>query len=222
MPKKKYSINWEDDEAVSFEVNGVVYESLDDVPDDDDRDRLQAMLDSAEDAEFDKEFEELDKQHQAAEESGVDIEKIILSVFTGIAVLMLLIAGISTYSSVNRISREESVPGVVLEVVKQRQYINEQDRVTEDYYYPVVEYVSKDGKRHSLQLNEGSSSPNHEVGDEVMIRYNPDHPLEARIDSFWSTAGMFILPTITGILGIGFLGAVIAVRVVLHKDGEAE
>ena len=42
MPKKKYSINWENDEAQSFEVNGVTYESLDDVPDWKDRDKLSA------------------------------------------------------------------------------------------------------------------------------------------------------------------------------------
>jgi len=28
-PNKKYSINWEDEETVSFEVDGVLYESLD-------------------------------------------------------------------------------------------------------------------------------------------------------------------------------------------------
>ena len=52
----------------------------------------------------------------------------------------------------------------------------------------------------------------HEVGDEVTVLYNPDRPLEARIKSFGSSALMWILPGITGILGLGFLVAVMAVR----------
>ena len=67
MPKKKYSINWENDEAQSFEVNGVTYESLDDVPDWKDRDKLAAMLHASSEEDFEevkfdeKEFEELRK-----------------------------------------------------------------------------------------------------------------------------------------------------------------
>ena len=74
MPKKKYSINWENDEAQSFEVNGVTYESLDDVPDWKDRDKLAAMLHASseegfEEVKFDeKEFEELRKAAAKAKE----------------------------------------------------------------------------------------------------------------------------------------------------------
>jgi len=209
--RKKYSINWENDKAVSFEVNGVTYESLDEVPGDDDRDKLAAMMDSAEDADFDKKFDEV-------KDTGVKIENIILGIFTGIAVLMLLIAGISSYSAIQKIAKEESVPGTVVDVIKQREYINEQDRVVRDFYYPVIEYVSKDGKRHSLQLSEGSDSPSYEKGDAVTVLYDPDHPLEARIRSFGSSALLWVLPGITGILGICFLGAVVAVRVVMRSN----
>ena len=49
MAKKKYSINWENDEPVSFEVDGVTYNSLDDVPSERDRNKLAAMMDAASD-----------------------------------------------------------------------------------------------------------------------------------------------------------------------------
>ena len=39
MPSRKYSINWENEEPVSFEVDGVLYESLDDIPDEADREK---------------------------------------------------------------------------------------------------------------------------------------------------------------------------------------
>jgi hypothetical protein len=210
MPRKKYSINWEDNEPVSFEVDRVLYENLDDIPDEADRLKLEAMINSASDAEFDAEFAKMNTEVQQI--NGPAIEKVILWAFTGIAVLMLLIAGIASIRNILKISREESTVGYVMDMIERREYVNEQDRIVEEYYYPVVEFVSNDGKRHTVQLNEGSSSPSHEIGDEVLILYEPEHPLDARIKSFGSSALMWILPGITGILGIAFLGAVLAVR----------
>lgn len=220
MASKKYSINWENDEAVSFEVNGVQYQNLEDIPDEADRLKLEAMIDSAEEAEFDAEFEKMNKE--VGQIKGPAVEKIILSVFTGISVLMLLIAGIASFSNIMKINREESAPGKVVDVISRREYINEQDRVTQDFFYPVIEYTSNDGKRHHVQLNEGSSSPEYEVGDDVTVLYNPEHPLEARIKSFGSSALMWILPGITGVLGIAFLGAVMAVRKLMPQEDSLE
>ena len=64
MPKKKYSINWENDQPSSFEVDGVAYESLDQVPDEGDRSRLDAMLNASTDQKFEKEFEEFDREFE--------------------------------------------------------------------------------------------------------------------------------------------------------------
>ena len=210
MAKKKYSIHWDDDVPVSFEVNGVTYESLEDVPDEADRLKLEAMLDAASDAEFDAEFAEMARQTQQV--NGPVVEKIILAVFSGIAALMLLIAGIASVSNILKIGREASAIGRVVEMIERREYVNQEDRVVEEYYYPVVEFVASDGRRRSVQMSEGSSSPQYEVGDEVTVLYNPDHPLEARVKSFGSAALMWILPGITGILGVAFLGAVLAVN----------
>jgi len=218
MAKKTYSINWEDDEPVSFEVDGVQYESLEDVPDETDRIKLEAMMNAADAVEFDAEFEKIDQEIQ--QNQGVAIEKIILPIFTGIAILMILIAGISSVSNIRKINREESAPGRVTDVKMERSYINEEDRVIEEYYYPVVEFVASDGKRRNIQMSEGSSPPSYEVGDEVTVLYKPDHPIEARIKSMSSTIGMWILPGITGILGIGFLVAVLAVVKVMSSSSD--
>ena len=216
MAGKKYSIHWENDEPVSFEVDGVLYESIDQVPDEDDREQLTAMMDASLDQQFEKEFKDFDKEFKKDWEehrkTSASAEKVILGVFTGVAVLMLLIAFLSSASVILKINSEESAPGRVVEIIERREYVNEQDRVVEEYYYPVVEYVSRDGRFHSVQMTEGSSAPSHEVGNEVTVLYNPERPLEARIKSFGSTALMWILPGITGILGLCFLGAVIAVH----------
>lgn len=223
MPQKKYSISWENDEPVSFEVDGALYASVDDIPDEADREKLAAMMDASLDQEFEKEFKDFDKEFQkdweANRASSASVEKIILGVFTGVAVLMLLIAAISSFSAVSKMSREESAPGRVVDMIVQREYANEQDRIVRDYYYPVVEFTARDGRRRAVRMSEGSQSQYYEVGDEVTVRYNPDHPLEARIKSLGSDALMWILPGITGILGLGFLGAVLAVRKLM--PGEA-
>lgn len=226
MARKKYSINWENDQPVSFEVDGVLYESLDDIPDEADRDKLAAMMDASFDAsldqQFEKEFEDFDREFkkdwEAHKKSSANAEKIILGVFTGVAILMLLIAFISSASAILKTNREESAPGRVVEIIERREYVNEEDRVVQDYYFAVVEYVSSDGRLHTVHMTEGSSAPQHEVGDEVTVLYNPEHPLDARIKSFGSSALMWIWPGITGILGIVFLGAVLIVRRLMSPE----
>ena len=217
MAKKKYSINWEDDKAVSFEVNGMEYKSLDDVPDEADRLKLEAMMDSTEDAEFDAQFAKMGKDVPPTDETP--IENIILPIFTGVAVLMLLIAGIASFNNILKTGREVSVSGRVVDMTKQLEYDqNNYNRVIGETYFPVVEFTANDGKRRSVQLSEGSFPPAYEVGNEVTVLYEPDHPLDARIKSFASSALMWILPGITGILGIGFLAAVLVVRRVIASS----
>ncbi len=224
MTKKKYSINWEDDLPVSYEVNGVEYKNIEDVPDEADRRKLEAMLefssDDIEDVDFnDEEFKQLRKDVEQI--SKFPVEKVILWAFSGIAGIMLLVAGISSFNAIAKISREASAPGRVVDMIERRQYVNEQDRIVEEYYYPVVEYVSSDGKRHTVQLSEGSNPASYEIGDEVTVLYEPEHPLDARIKSFDSSALMWVLPVITGILGLAFLVAVLAVwKVMLSEPSE--
>lgn len=216
MPTKKYSINWEDDEPISFEVDGVSYENLEDVPLEADRSKLEAMMNASMDEQFDRDVQAFDREFEKTVEehkkTSANAEKLILGIFSGVAALMLLIAFISAASAILKMNKEASATGKVVDIIQRREYVNEQDRVVQDYYYPVVEYVSADGRRHSVQMSEGSSSPSQEVGDQVTVLYNPERPLDARIQSFGSYALMWVLPGITGILGLGFLGAVLAVR----------
>jgi hypothetical protein len=162
------------------------------------------------DAEFnDPELEKMMKETQQVD--GASAEKLIVRIFTGVAVVMLLVAGISTVSILKKLGREESVPGVVVDVVKQRYVDAETDNVSY-YYFPVVEFKARDGKRRTVQLNEGSNPQSHEVGNEVTVLYEPENPNDARIKSFGSSALMWILPSITGLLGAAFLGAVLVAQ----------
>ncbi len=216
MAKKKYSTNWENDEPASFEADGVTYNSLDDVPNEKDRDKLAAMVQASSeddfgDVKFDgKEFEELRKSAE-----NPTMERWVLGGFTGIAVVALLITAISTFFNIQKISKEESAPGRVMDVVVRRELVNAENDIVRDFYYPVVEFVASDGHKRTVQLSEGSDSAFYEKGDEITVRYDPEHPLDARIKSAGSNALMWILPGITGILGIAFAGAVFVVKKVM-------
>ncbi len=218
---KKYSVNWEDDAPVSFEVDGVTYDSLEDVTNPKDRKKLEAMLDTSE---FDKEFEEFnknfDKEFKEMKAESKTMENTILWIFSGVAVLMLLIAGIASFVNLQKLSKEQSAGGVVVDVVKRREYVNEQDRVYNDYYFPVVQFTASDGKTRQAQMREGSSSQEYEKGNEVTVLYEPERPLDARIKSAASSILMWILPGITGILGIAFGGGVLLVRKFLFSEDE--
>ena len=214
MPKKKYSINWEDDFPSTYEVDGVQYETLEDVPDEGDRRKLQAMADASFTADI---RAEIDAQKQA----GIPAEKIIFWIFSGVAAIMLGIAVISSFSVISKISKEESADGRVVDMVVKVQYTTvegQMESIAEEYYYPVVEYHSLDRRFHSVQLAEGSTPASYEIGDEVTVLYDPEHPLDARIKSFGSSALMWVLPGITGILGISFLVAVLVVQRYLFSD----
>jgi hypothetical protein len=180
------------------------------------------MVDGSFDQQFEQEWEEFDKKFkkdwEAHEKTSAKAERLLLGIFGGVAALMLLIALISSASAILKLSREESAPGRVVEIVERREYVNEQDRIVEEYYYPVVEFTAKDGRRRTVQMTEGSSAPSHEVGEDVTVRYNPDRPIEARIQSFGSSALLWILPGITGVLGLAFLGAVMVVRTLMPPE----
>jgi hypothetical protein len=184
---KKYSVNWENNVPVSFEVDGVEYSSLEDIPNPKDQRKLKAMLDTSE---FDEAAEKFD-------------------------------AGISSFFNLQKLSKEQSAAGVVVDVVKRREYVNEQDRVYNDYYFPVVQFTAVDGKIRQVQMSEGSSSQEYEQGNQVTVLYNSERPLDARIKSVGSSMLMWILPGITGILGIVFGGAVLVVRKFLFAESES-
>ncbi len=125
--------------------------------------------------------------------------RIILSVFLAVAVLMLAISAVSAINTGLALSREKSAPGHVIDLVARR------DETGKEFYYPVVEFYLPDGSFTLVQISEGSWPPAYEKGQSVTILYDPDQPLHAWIQSASSSALMWILSIITGVLGVAFL-----------------
>jgi len=68
-----------------------------------------------------------------------------------------------------------------------------------------------DGTRKTVQLAEGSWPPAYEIGEKVTILYDPEKPINARIQSSSSNILRWLVPGITGTLGVAFLLAAVIV-----------
>jgi hypothetical protein len=141
--------------------------------------------------------------------------KIILGIFLAVAVLMFVIAALSAISAVRTLSREKSAPGHVVDLVARR------DQNGNEFYYPVVEFYLPDESLKLVQIPEGSWPPAYEKGQSVTVLYDPEHPLNARIKSASSAGVMWIVPIITGVLGVALVIATLFVFW-MFKPGSAK
>lgn len=125
--------------------------------------------------------------------------RLFYGIFLGVAVLMLVIATITSINTARMLARETSTQGYVTALVIRT------DADGDLFYYPVVRFVLPDDSRHTVQTDAGSSPPAYSVDDAVTVRYDPEHPDQARIDSFAGVLSLWIAPLVTCILGVAFL-----------------
>jgi hypothetical protein len=122
----------------------------------------------------------------------------MVGIFLGIAAILGLVAILSGLQVSRRQTAEIRVLGEVVDLMSGT------DETEEVFYFPVVQFPLQDGTRLTVQLSQGSSSRDYEPGDSVTVRYLPDDPEKARIQSFWSTALLWVLPVITGGMSAAF------------------
>lgn len=216
---KKYSVKVENGEVVSVEVDGVSYAHPDQIPDEKDRAKIEALIDHTInedlDSAFDEEFKDFDKEFRELEKQSAKFPTLILGIFLLVAIIMLTISVISAVGARRTVAREQEAPGVVVDMTlrtSQGGYDSEGTyQAPQDYYYPVVEFALPDGKIKTVQLSEGSWPPAYEVGEQVTVLYDPSKPINARIQSASSNILMWLVPGITGAVGVGFLIAALTV-----------
>lgn len=199
--RKKYSLIMDEDDVVGIEVNGNRYEDAMDIPNEEDRSRVQHMVNSLFDA-------------GVAEPAGkVDTtSKIVLRVFMGVTVLMLTILAISSFIILRGVMKEETAEGRVVDMVIRK---DSEDR---SYYYPMIEFNLPDGSIERVQLAEGSWPPAYVIGQPVAVRYNPQEPAIARIQTLGNSIAMWTLPIIMAVLSAAFLGATFFVRWIIKPE----
>ena len=71
-----------------------------------------------------------------------------------------------------------------------------------DALCPSVSFRDAQGAEHIVYSSTASYPPKHQVGDTVRVLYSPEHPRDAKIESFFSLWG---LPFVTGLLAAFYL-----------------
>ncbi len=136
----------------------------------------------------------------------------IVAIFLAIALLMLGIATASAVGTARSLSREQSAAGQVVDIVART------DSTGQVFYYPVVEFYLPDETLQTVQLAGVSSAPAYVTGQQVTVLYDPERPLSARIDSAGGALLMWIVPIITGVIGLAFLAATVFARWALRSE----
>ena len=201
--EKKYSISMENDEIVSIEVDGVRYESSDQIPDAEDRAKIEMLMSKSVEHDFGADF---DEEFRQLERDSKRFPILIVGVFLIISVIMLAIAVVSGISTSRAHAREKTAPGRVVDLVERTSRVSDQQEGGV-FYYPVVEFRLPDQTLQTVQLSEGSWPPAYGKGDAVTILYDPQQPHNARIQSTSSTILAWLVTGITGIVGMAFLAA---------------
>lgn len=126
-----------------------------------------------------------------------------------VAAITLTISVISALSASRAVAKEQSAPGQVVDLVVRKSQGGYDSQGTyeapQDYFYPVVESSLPDWTQKTVQLSEGSWPPAYEKGEQVTVLYDPEKPIHARIQSTSSNILLWLVPGITGLIGVSFL-----------------
>jgi hypothetical protein len=212
---KQYTVNWENDRVIALQVNGVSYGHPDQIHDRQDRMAIQQLI--AQGPEIvvaqgldDKGFSDfIDAGLRLGAEASAF--KLIFPVLMAIAALLLIISAFLGIRTRQAFLMGSTVDGKVIELTVR------QDDEGNEWYYPVVEFPLADGQLQTVQVSEGSWPAPYEKGEIVTVHYDPDRPLQARIQSASANAALWLGSLITGTLGITFLGITLTVRRILRR-----
>ncbi len=130
--------------------------------------------------------------------------------FRVIGILFAAVGALSAVSTALFVSRSARVTGTVVDYVVEQNAISLMSSAdpTGLLYYPVVEYESASGERHTLTGRSGRPRRVYEVGDPLAVLVSLRDPEEARIDSAFGVWGSSII--LGGLGGLFLLLSVLA------------
>jgi len=127
----------------------------------------------------------------------MDWVTVLSSVFALVGGAMLVAAG-RHFSRRRTFVRGSAIAsGTIVALTENR----ERDEIS---YFPKVSFRTPSDREVTFQSEMGSTPAAGQIGDTVAVRYRPDRPHVAEIDSFMSLWGLTLL---FGILGVAFLFA---------------
>jgi hypothetical protein len=125
----------------------------------------------------------------------MDWVTVLSSIFTLVGGAMLVAAGRQFARRRAFVRHSAIASGTIVALTENR----ERDEIS---YFPKVKFQTPSGREITFQSEMGSSSEAGRIGDTVGVRYRPDQPHVAEIDSFMSLWGLTLL---FGVLGVVFL-----------------
>jgi hypothetical protein len=200
------SINLEDGQLTYIEVNGVQYDNLDEIPDPQDRARVEALVLESNEEDFEASLEgSFHEEFRNMQQKSRIFPMVIAGIFAIVALILLAVSVVSTIQAVHRLSIEQAATGQVVKMVERQVLVDSQTDRYQVYAYPVVAFSVGNGQPEQVELDEGSWPPAYQAGDSVIVLYDPEQPQQARIQS--STGGLFLWlwPVVTGFIGLVFL-----------------
>ncbi len=212
---KKISISMENDQVSFIEVDGIQYSTADEIPDLEDRAKVTELVtkmtdESAGDG-FDPEFAaNFEKEFQEMRKKTAIFPMLFAAIFLGIAVILLGIAIFSAIQSARAAAKERETSGQVVDQVERQMYDTENKRY-QVYSHPVVTFLMNYEQPQRVELQEGYWPPAYRVGDTVTVLYDPAHPEDAHIKSFLGAISRWLLPAITGGMGLIFMTIALSV-----------
>jgi hypothetical protein len=124
--------------------------------------------------------------------------KLLVSIFTGVGILLLFSAAGLFIHEQNFLKKAHMATGKVIELGRSVSSSKSSKSVS---YYPVVSFNTAEGKPFTFSSSLSSNPPSYSVGEEVTVYYLPENPQEAEIKGFFS---QWLAVIISGFLGLLF------------------
>lgn len=126
--------------------------------------------------------------------------KIIGRIFVVVGVC-LLVGGFFSYKNTRCFIANSTVAsGEVIDLVLQAKSGSHSPRTNRGTYHPIIRFETESREAIEFMSNAGSNPPSYRKGDMVTVRYDPNDPYTARVDSFISLWLPALIPCSLGLL----------------------
>lgn len=130
-----------------------------------------------------------------------NLRMFVLIAFVG-GVIALVAGGLLGARAVKFERRAMRASGVVIDNVAN---MGGQNQVS---YYPKIRFRTSEGLDVTFMSSSGKNDAEFQVGEGVTVLYDPQRPVRAMIDSFWSRWGLSVL-----LIGLGLVALIAAAMV---------
>ena len=113
-----------------------------------------------------------------------------------IGLIFLSFALWSIFSRVRLALFGERAEGTIVDFDERVHFVGDVKKI---YYYPVIEFETRDGERQVFKWGGGSSRRTREIGDNLTVMYNSEKPSDAAVNSFYGMwSGVLAMSALAG------------------------